>query len=219
MSLRVTFRFTKPAMRSVFASLLVFKCLTLAPATGLAQANDFRVALEMVVFVQLDPEASTEDILVTPPDLPPARTYPAPIRLPDAGPVTPQTPPGVVALTRAQYALDGIWGAMRRSAEYRPLAHFAWAMPAEWNGEAIPLRLATLAATTLPFSGLVSLEEDRFVQLTLDVRLPAEPDAAGTYRLTERRRLLLGEIHYFDHPRFGVIVRLFRYRHRPQAEE
>ena len=198
-------------------SVLVWAAPNAHPA--LAQENDFRVALEMVVFAQLDPEASTEDILVTPPDLPPARTYPAPIRLPDAGPVTPQMPPGVVALTRAQYALDGIWAAMRRSAEYRPLAHFAWAMPAEWKGEAIPLRLATLAAITLPFSGLVSLEEDRFVQLTLDVRMPADEEGKGEYHLTERRRLLLGEIHYFDHPRFGVIVRLFRYRPRPQAKE
>ena len=197
-------------------SVLVWAAPNAHPA--LAQENDFRVALEMVVFAQLDPEASTEDILVTPPDLPPARTYPAPIRLPDAGPVSPQTPPGVVALTRAQYALGGIWVAMRRSAEYRPLAHFAWAMPAEWKGEAIPLRLSTLAAIALPFSGLVSLEEDRFVQLTLDVRMPADQAGKGEYRLTERRRLRLGEVHYFDHPRFGVIVRLFRYRPRPDAE-
>ena len=192
---------------------------TLTPHPAIAQENDFRLALEMVVFSQLDPEASTEDILVTLPDLPPTRTYPAPIQLPDAGPVTPQTPPGVIALTRAQYALDGIWAAMRRSAEYRPLAHFAWAMPADWNGEAIPLRLSTLAAATWPFSGLVTLEEDRFVLVTLDVRMPADEEGKGEYRLAERRRLLLGEIHYFDHPRFGVIVRLFRYRPQPQAKE
>ena len=217
MSSRATFDCPKPAVRSVLASLLGLTSLAVTSATGLAQENDFRIALEMVVFAQLDPEASTEDILVTPPDLPPARTYPAPIRLPDAGPVTPQMPPGVVALTRAQYALDGIWVAMRRSAEYRPLAHFAWAMPAQWKGEAIPLRLSTLAAATLPFNGLVTLEEDRFVQLTLDVRMPADEEGEGEYRLTERRRLQLGEIHYFDHPRFGMIVRMFRYRPQPDA--
>ncbi len=30
------------------------------------------------------------------------------------------------------------------------------------------------------------------------------------YRLTESRRLRLGELHYLDHPRFGVIIRLDR---------
>ena len=200
------------------ALLLVLMWVTLMPHPAIAQENNFRISLEMVVFTQLDPEASTEDILVTPLELPPVQTYPAPIRLPDAGPVTPPMPAGVVALTRAQYALDGIWTAMRRSAEYRPLAHFAWAMPADWTGEAIPLRLSTLVADTLPFSGLVTLEEDRFVLVTLDVRMPADEDARGEYRLTERRRLQLGEVHYFDHPRFGVIMRMFRYRPQPESQ-
>lgn len=170
----------------------------------------------MVVFRQLDAEASTEKIRVNPPELPPVRAYPAPIQWPDAGPVTPPAPPGVLALTRAQHALDGIRVSMRRSAEYRPLAHFAWAMPAGWSGEPIPLRLSTLSAAPLPFSGEVAVEEEKFVHITLDVRLPADPEGGGSYRLSERRRLLQGEVHYFDHPRFGVVARLFRYRPHPE---
>lgn len=180
-----------------------------------AQGDDFRVALEMIVFLQLDPEESTEELVQSSPDLPPPRVYPAPLELPDSGPATPAPPPGILALTRAQFALNGIWVSMRRSAGYRPLAHFAWAMPAEWTGDAMPLRLSTLAAAPLPFSGLVSLEEERFVHLTLDLRMTADEAGAGEYRIRERRRLLLGEVHYFDHPRFGVIARLFRYRPRP----
>ena len=210
---------TLPPTLARTALLVALALAVLNWQPSLAQDNDFRVALEMVVFLQLDPEASTEDIVVTPPDLPPPRNYPAPIQLPDAGPVTPQTPPGVIALTRTQYGLHGIWIDMRRSAEYRPLAHFAWAMPADWEGEAIPLRLSTLSAIPLPFSGQVTLEEDRFVHLTLDIRFPADTHAEGRYRLSERRRLLLGKIHYFDHPRFGVIARLFRYRPHPQEED
>lgn len=180
-----------------------------------AQDNDFRIALEMIVFLQLDPEESTEEIVQASPELPPPRVYPAPLALPDSSPATPEPPAGMLALTRAQFALDGIWVSMRRSAGYRPLGHFAWAMPADWTGEPIPLRLSTLAAEPLPFSGLVSLEEERFVHLALDMRMPAVEEGGGEYRIRERRRLLLGEIHYFDHPRFGVIARLFRYRPRP----
>jgi len=185
---------------------------------ALAQEGGFRVAAELIVFLQLKPEASTEDLAAPAPDLPPARTYPAPLMLPDPGATTPPPPPGVLALTRAQFAMDGIWTVMRRSADYRPLAHFAWAMPAEWDGQPARLRLSTLSAAALPFSGLASLQEDRFAHLALDLRLPDATGSGDEFRIHERRRLLLGETHYFDHPRFGAVARLFRYRDRPQPE-
>lgn len=193
-------------------------CAALAGRPLLAQEDGFRVALEMIVFLQLEPQASTEDLGVQPPDLPPPQTWPEPLLLPDTGTVTPAAPAGVIALTRAQYAMQGVWTAMRRSAEYRPLAHFAWAMPAGWSGASTSVRLSTLAAAALPFSGEASLQEDRFVHLTLDLRLPDGADGGEVFRLNERRRLLVGEMHYFDHPRFGAIARLFRYRDRPQPE-
>ena len=201
------------------AALIHFMACVLLAGPLQAQDDDFRVALEMIVFLQLDPEDSTEELMQTSPDLPPPEVYPAPLELPDSGPATPEPPPGILALTRAQFALDGIWLSMRRSAGYRPLGHFAWAMPARWTGEPIPLRLSTLAAAPLPFSGLAALEEERFVHLTLDLRMPAIEAGAGEYRIRERRRLLLGEVHYFDHPRFGAIARLFRYRPRPEAND
>ena len=200
----------------IVALLQLAACVLLAESVQ-AQDDDFRVALEMIVFLQLEPEESTEVLTQTVPDLPPPEVYPAPLELPYSGAATPRPPAGLLALTRAQFALDGIWVSMRRSAGYRPLAHFAWAMPAQWSGEPVPLRLSTLAALPLPFSGLVSLEEERFVHLAIDVRMPATEETGGEYRIRERRRLLLGEVHYFDHPRFGVIARLFRYRPRPVA--
>lgn len=206
-----------PALAVV--ALLQFAACVLLAGPVQAQDDDFRIALEMIVFLQLDPEESTEDLIHASPDLPPAEVWPAPLELPDSDPATPRPPAGLLALTRAQFALDGIWVSMRRSAGYRPLAHFAWAMPAQWTGEPIPLRLSTLAAGALPFSGLASLEEERFVHLALDLRMPAVEEGGGEYRIRERRRLLLGEVHYFDHPRFGVIARLFRHRPRPEADD
>ena len=208
----------RPTALPVLALVHFLACVLLAGPLQ-AQDEDFRVSLELIVFLQLDPEDSTEDLVQTSPDLPPAEVYPAPLELPDSGPVTPRPPAGLLALTRAQFGLDGIWVSMRRSAGYRPLAHFAWAMPAQWTGEPIPLRLSTLATGPLPFSGLASLEEERFVHLALDLRMPAVEEGGGDYRIRERRRLLLGEVHYFDHPRFGAIARLFRYRPRPEADD
>ena len=205
------------ARTGAICGLVAWAALCCPPA--LAQEAGFRLALEMIVFLQLDPEPTTEDLLEDPPALPPAETWPDPLELPDSGAATPQPPPGMLALTREQYAMEGIWNSLRRSAEYRPLAHLAWAMPANWTGEPASLRLATLAATGLPFSGRVTLEEERVVQVTLDIRMPIEGEAQGAYRIAERRRLLLGETHYFDHPRFGAIVRMFRYRPRPGTKD
>ncbi len=185
---------------------------------ALAQEGSFRVAVELIVFLQLKPEASTEDLAAQAPALQPARTYPVPLMLPDPGATTPPPAAGVLALTRGQFAMDGIRAVMRRSAEYRPLGHFAWAMPAEWDGQPVHLRLSTLSAGALPFSGLASLQEDRFVHLALDLRLPDENGSGDEFRINERRRLLLEEMHYFDHPRFGAVARLFRYRDRPEPE-
>jgi len=98
------------------------------------------------------------------------------------------------------------------------LGHFAWAMPAGWGGQPVSLRLSTLSAAELPLTGLASLQEDRFAHLTLDLRLPGETESGEAFRLNERRRLLMGEIHYFDHPRFGAIARLFRYRASPEPQ-
>ena len=198
--------------------LTALACGATAGRPAMAQEEGFRVAVEMIVFLQLQPEASTEELGVQAPALPAARIYPAPLTLPDASATTPPMPAGVIALTRAQYAMEPIWSVMRRSAEYRPLAHFAWAMPADWGGQPIHLRLSTLSAVPLPFGGLASLQEDRFVHLTLDLRLPDGTDSGEVFRIDERRRLLLGEIHYFDHPRFGAVARLFRYRGRPEPE-
>ena len=202
----------------IVALIQVAACVLLAGPVQ-AQDDEFRVALEIIVFLQLAPEESTEDLMHASPDLPPPEIWPAPLELPDSDSATPGPPAGLLALTRAQFALDGIWLSMRRSAGYRPLAHFAWAMPAQWTGEPIPLRLSTLAAGPLPFSGLASLEEERFVHLALDLRMPAVEEDGGEYRIRERRRLLLGEVHYFDHPRFGVIARLFRYRPRTEEDD
>jgi hypothetical protein len=43
-----------------------------------------------------------------------------------------------------------------------------------------------------------------------DIRERREVESFLGYRLSDRRRVRLGELHYFDHPRFGVILRVER---------
>ena len=68
-----------------------------------------------------------------------------------------------------------------------------------------------------PLDGTAALGLQRYLYLTLDlVLLPADlatefaPLAEGTtfsgFRMTETRRMRSKELHYFDHPQFGVVV-------------
>jgi hypothetical protein len=46
------------------------------------------------------------------------------------------------------------------------------------------------------------------VDVDLLLRDVKSGDTAPRYRLTEHRRIKLQEVHYLDHPKFGVLVRI-----------
>jgi len=43
-----------------------------------------------------------------------------------------------------------------------------------------------------------------YLHLGLELTLPAEE--TGTYTLSQRRRVKINELHYFDHPRLGAVT-------------
>jgi hypothetical protein len=89
---------------------------------------------------------------------------------------------------------------------YRLLWHQAWVQRPQ-RGAGIDLAaLATLGqGTALPeLSGEIGLNSRRFLHLGLDLEL-APADGAPD-ELRQRRRIRLGEEHYFDHPRIGAIA-------------
>ncbi|MDX9740152.1 MAG: CsiV family protein [Gammaproteobacteria bacterium] len=74
--------------------------------------------------------------------------------------------------------------------------------------------------------GVVRLSRGRFLHLALDLRyrrsgdtpegmmfsiFGRETERESLYRLTQSRRVRSGELHYFDHPRFGAVVLLTPY--------
>lgn len=71
--------------------------------------------------------------------------------------------------------------------------------------------------------GTVQLYQRRFLHLALDLRWTQMDDGSAarsggllpetalrSFRLTETRRMRRGQLHYFDHPRFGVLARVVR---------
>jgi hypothetical protein len=103
---------------------------------------------------------------------------------------------------------------------YEPLLHAGWVQPGLPEDEAQPFDLGVLGVVNP--SGTVRVHLSRFLHITLDLTfqgsslegVPVANDGLGEvtlaprYRLKATRSARSGELHYFDHPAFGVLVRV-----------
>ena len=128
----------------------------------------------------------------------------------------------------SRLALGGVWNSLRRSANYRPLLHAGWHLPGLPRTSARPVHLRRSLAESAGAAadeargnrpsvhGTVTVSLARFLQVELDLlyHRPVTgealvPGSAPTrFRLVSERRMRSGELHYIDHPLFGVLVLL-----------
>jgi len=101
--------------------------------------------------------------------------------------------------------------ALEKDGNYRLLSYSHWQQTVDNNpkSSARPVRIAATNAAEL--EGMVRFYMSRF--LHLDVKLLFRPQSTeGTalahYRISEQRRIKTQETSYFDHPRFGVLIRV-----------
>ncbi|MGR9101067.1 MAG: CsiV family protein [Gammaproteobacteria bacterium] len=101
--------------------------------------------------------------------------------------------------------LGSVYGQLSRSSAYRPLLHVAWIQEVKKNSKSPPVHVFQSGGTGggYPVNGFVRLERGHYIHLSVDMEYAG---SSLIYRLHERRRLLLNEIHYLDHPRFGIIA-------------
>ena len=110
---------------------------------------------------------------------------------------------------------------IRAISAYEPLLHTGWVQPGLPEADSAPVDIGTLGVTNP--RGTVRVHLLRYLHITLDLTYqaplsttPAESSVDGLdeiilapqYRLTTTRRVSSGELHYFDHPAFGVLVRI-----------
>jgi len=128
------------------------------------------------------------------------------------------------------YTLNNIRGGLAASPGYRVLFHRAWRQLAYDRAHAVDYPVHTIADQgRYSVDGTVTLICERYLHLDIDLSLLSATapgavkysDAAGNqplYRLAEKRRIRSSELHYFDHPRFGVIARVTPVSTVPGAE-
>ena len=107
-------------------------------------------------------------------------------------------------------------------AAYEPLLHAGWVLPGLPEADSKPFDLKTLGVVNP--RGTVRVHLSRFLHITLDLtyqarRLPRhrrQARATASTRSCSRRSIdwtatrsaRSTELHYFDHPAFGVLVRV-----------
>lgn len=109
---------------------------------------------------------------------------------------------------------------LRAVAAYRPLVHAGWVQPGLPEADSQPFDLKVLGMPNP--SGTIRVHLSRFLHVTLDLTYQAdgtgsvlaandgldEVALAPRYHLTATRNVRSNELHYFDHPAFGVLVRI-----------
>lgn len=121
--------------------------------------------------------------------------------------------------------LDREAAALRSSAQYRPIAHFAWRQTVLDRDRSLPVQLPAggRQAGGAWVDGSARVAVERYLHLYLDIQLhmPAATGAADNelppypeprFELTEQRRMRSNELHYFDNPRFGVLAMITPYK-------
>ena len=131
-------------------------------------------------------------------------------------------------LSPSELSLNAVRNRLERSARYRPILHAGWRLQGLPPDAARPAHVGpglggggveTMehAGDTRPaVHGAVTVSLARYLQVEVDLlyRRPAggdttAPDTAPTrFRLVSERRMRSGELHYIDHPLFGVLVLL-----------
>ena len=173
--------------------------------------RDFKV--EMIVFEYTNAPANSEDW-----------TGPTPAESADiaAAPRPKKAALQYQSVPEEAYELGEITAKMRRSRDFRPLIHTAWTQPGYRKDEAPPLSLQRVARLPSRLNGRATLYLSRYLHLNVDLKLRARAGTAAAndansfvqavdtpvYSLLEQRRLRSGELHFFDHPQFGVLVKV-----------
>lgn len=124
----------------------------------------------------------------------------------------------VTPLPATSQHLGGVVAALRKGGRYRTLFHSSWMHPE--GGRVRGVFISRPAAGSAPGAaaeilGNVRLRVTRFLHADVDLAYFAPTlatvGAAATHvRLQESRKIRLNEVHYFDHPLFGVLLQVSR---------
>ncbi|MFA5983350.1 MAG: CsiV family protein [Methylococcaceae bacterium] len=109
----------------------------------------------------------------------------------------------------AEKTLTTPYIALSARANYQPLFHAAWVQSFPADSWGSPVHIIDMHGR---LNGYISLQRGQMLQLKADFEYqPGEADLSGkpvVYRLAENRVIKFNELHYFDHPKLGVVAKV-----------
>jgi len=119
--------------------------------------------------------------------------------------------------------------ALERSRHYQPLRYLAWRQTVVDRNQAQDIEIPPAnTESPIKIEGTVRVAVERYLHLYLDLKLVDTTLAFETdlsdydlpeFRMKQRRRMRSKELHYFDHPKFGVIALIMPYTPPVQEPE
>jgi len=95
---------------------------------------------------------------------------------------------------------------IKNSSNYRLLHHFSWGQKALPYG-----RSANYSVAEQDARGFIKVYAEQLLFANIDL------DVSG-YRMNEKRRLKLNERHFFDHPKFGILMQVSRLEKKAEPQ-
>lgn len=134
-------------------------------------------------------------------------------------------------LSASNHRLKPVRYSLQQGGEYTVLYHRAWRQLAYSPSRAVDYPVQAMSDDRRnSVEGTIRLVRGRYLHLDMDLLLrdnathPPGYYAEGqgitpAYRLIEKRRIKSSDLHYFDHPRFGVLALVTPYRAPAQTLE
>lgn len=193
--------------------------LLAAAVVAAARADEIKV--ELIVFENLDPSAIQAEIWPANPGAPALDNA---IELAAAGKtssaaVTGNSPTSEKfwrLLLPTELSMGGVMQRLRNSPRYRPLLHVGWVQPLDGSDRSPAVHVFSGMAgsgdtpvSSPQINGVAAVRRNRFMHGDVDLLFKKNAAAAPiTARLDASRRLRNNEVHYLDHPLFGVIIKV-----------
>jgi hypothetical protein len=104
-------------------------------------------------------------------------------------------------------SLGDAYAALSKDPVYTPVMHVAWLQTVAEGASGSPVHIQSAEGG---LNGFVHIQRGQTLQLVVDLEYtPAQiNNEALVYRLNENRRIKLNEVHYLDHPKFGVVAKV-----------
>ncbi|MDH5435563.1 MAG: peptidoglycan binding protein CsiV [Gammaproteobacteria bacterium] len=147
------------------------------------------------------------------------------------------TPINLTLLTPSDYQMSENIQKLMTSESYNPLFHVAWRQNVYGNDDAQAIHITTdrlhpvaaenetteQQAKNATIDGTIVVSLKRFLHLKADLayinldgsNFFSDTETPVVFRMTESRRMRSKEVHYFDHPKFGMLALITPYEPPP----